>query len=185
MAVLPDTSDASESAPPTQSAAKIIVAIVPTKVDLWRRILAGYEFVVVMTLREAMQRLGEEGLAMVIIGVHFDESRMFGLLEAIRSQTKHRDIPVLGVLSPGQYAFSDIALEGIDRAVNALGASGLLNLDQFPDDARGEGEIRSIVDYLISVGGDLHHMANRPKTARSRSLSRSDKNTGKPTSSRS
>lgn len=144
-----------------------MVAIVPTKVDLWRRILAGYELAVVITLREAMQRLGEESLAMVIIGVHFDESRMFALLEAIRSQAKYRDIPVLVVLSPGQYAFTDIAVEGIDRAVTALGANGFLNLDHFPDDARGEAEIRSIVYHLIAAGGDLHHTARGPNTGRS------------------
>jgi PleD family two-component response regulator len=127
-----------------------MLAIVADKVELWRRILEGHELVLVMTLREAMQRLAEaDGFRLVVIGVHFDESRMFTLLGDIRAHPKYRNIPVLVVLSPGQYAFSGIAVEGIDRAVTALGANGFLNLDRFPDNAEGEAGIRRIVDHMI------------------------------------
>ena len=136
--------------------AKIMLAIVADKVELWRRILEGHELVFAMTLREAMQRLAEEDdLRMVIIGVHFDESRMFTLLGDIRACPKHRSLPILVVLSPGQYAFSQIAVEGIDRAVTALGANGFLNLDHFPDNPEGEARIRRIVDHMIATGGAL------------------------------
>jgi hypothetical protein len=86
---------------------------------------------------------------MVIIGVHFDESRMFTLVGDIRANPKYRNIPILVVLSPGQYAFSAIAVEGIDRAVTALGANGFLNLDHFPDNAEGEARIRRIIDQMM------------------------------------
>jgi CheY-like chemotaxis protein len=133
-----------------------MLAIVADKVELWRRILEGHELVFVMTLREAMQRLAEaDGFRLVLIGVHFDESRMFTLLGDLRAHPKYRNIPVLVVLSPGQYAFSAIAVEGIDRAVTALGANGFLNLDRFPDDAEGEAGIRRIVDHMIVSGEDL------------------------------
>jgi PleD family two-component response regulator len=141
---------------PPKAPAKVMLAIVAEKVELWRRILEGHELVSVMTLREAMRRLAEEdNLRMVIIGVHFDESRMFTLLGDIRAHPKYRSIPVLVVLSPGQYAFSGIAVEGIDRAVTALGANGFLNLDHFPDNAEGEARIRRIVDHMIVSGGNL------------------------------
>ena len=140
---------------PLEPRAKIMLAIVADKVPLWRRILEGHELVYAMTLCEAMQRLAEDDdLRMVIIGVHFDESQMFTLVGDIRRHPKYRDIPILVVLSPGQYAFSAIAVEGIDRAVTALGANGFLNLDQFPDNAEGEARIRRIVDRAIA-GGDL------------------------------
>ena len=127
-----------------------MVAIVPEKVALWRRILEGHEPVFVLTHAEAMQRLAqEEDLQLVIIGVHFDESRMFTLLGDIRAHPKYRTVPVLVVLAPGQFKFSPIAVEGIDRAVTTLGAS-FLNLDQFADDAIGEASIRRIVDTLAS-----------------------------------
>jgi PleD family two-component response regulator len=133
-----------------------MLALVPHKVELWRRILEGHELVFVMTLREAMQRLAEaDDFRMVLIGVHFDESRMFTLLGDIRAHPKYRNIPILVVLSPGQYAFSGIAVEGIDRAVTALGATGFLNLDRFPDNAEGEARIRRIVDQMIVSGADL------------------------------
>jgi hypothetical protein len=80
---------------------------------------------------------------------------MFTLLGDIRAHPKYRNIPVLVVLSPGQYAFSGIAVEGIDRAVTALGANGFLNLDRFPDNAEGEAGIRRIVDHMIVSGADL------------------------------
>ena len=135
--------------------AKIMLAIVAQKVELWQRMLEGHELVFVMSLREAMQQLAEQDdLRMVIIGVHFDESRMFTLLGDIRGHPKYRSIPVLVVLSPGQYAFSAIAVEGIERAVTALRA-GFLNLDHFPDNAEGEARIRRIVDHMIASAGDL------------------------------
>jgi CheY-like chemotaxis protein len=133
-----------------------MLAIVADKVELWRRILEGHELVFVMTLREAMQRLAEaDDFRLVVIGVHFDESRMFTLLGDLRAHAKYRNIPVLVVLSPGQYAFSGIAVEGIDRAVTALGANGFLDLDRFPDNAEGEAGIRRIVDHMIVSGADL------------------------------
>jgi CheY-like chemotaxis protein len=139
-----------------EARARIMLAIVADKVGLWRRILEGHEPVFVMTLREAMQRLAEEeNLRLAIIGVHFDESRMFTLLGDIRDHPKYRNLPVLVVLSPGQYAFSAIAVEGIDRAVTALGANGFLNLDHFPDNAEGEASIRRIIDDVIATGGGL------------------------------
>jgi PleD family two-component response regulator len=135
---------------PPKARAKIMLAIVANKVELWRRILEGHEPVFVMTLREAMQCLAQEDdLRMVIIGVHFDESRMFTLVGDIRANPKYRNIPILVVLSPGQYAFSAIAVEGIDRAVTALGANGFLNLDHFPDNAEGEARIRRIIDQMM------------------------------------
>jgi CheY-like chemotaxis protein len=135
--------------------ATIMLAIVPDKVALWRRILDGHELVFVPTLAEAMQRLAdEEDLQLVIIGVHFDESRMFTLLGDIRAHPKYGKLPALVVLSPGQFKFSAIAVEGIDRAVTALGA-GFLNLDHFPDNATGEASIRRIVDDLLARGGKL------------------------------
>ena len=137
------------------SPAKIMLAIVPDKVALWGRILEGHEIVFVATLSEAMQHLvKEEDLRLVIIGVHFDESQMFTLLGEIRAHAKYRDVPVLVVLSPGQFKFSAIAVEGIDRAVAVLGA-GFLNLDHFPDNATGEASIRGIVDDLLARGEKL------------------------------
>jgi CheY-like chemotaxis protein len=130
--------------------ATIMLAIGPEKVALWRRILDGYELVFVLTHAEAMQRLArEQDLQLAIIGVHFDESRMFTLLSDIRAHPKHGNVPVLVVLAPGLFKFSAIAVEGIDRAVAALGAS-FLNLDHFADDATGEASIRRIVDTLVA-----------------------------------
>jgi hypothetical protein len=79
---------------------------------------------------------------------------MFTLLGDIRAHPKYRSVPVLVVLSPGQYRFSPVAVEGIDRAVSALGA-GFLNLDHFSEDAAGEASIRRVVDSLIASGRPL------------------------------
>jgi hypothetical protein len=135
--------------------ATIMVAIVPEKVAVWRRILEGHELVFVLTHAEAMQQLAlDKDLQLVIIGVHFDESRMFSLLGDVRAHPKYRKVPVLVVLAPGQFKFSAIAVEGIDRAVTALGAS-FLNLDHFADNAAGEASIRRIVDTVLASGGKL------------------------------
>ena len=48
-------------------------------------ILSGYELRFVRTLEEARCALQDDGIDLVLIGVHFDDSRMFDLLRYVRA----------------------------------------------------------------------------------------------------
>ena len=90
-----------------------------------------------------------------MLGVNFDESRMFELLRLVRTYDCNRTTPVLCVLDRDS-RLSDVAVEGLDHAVKAMLANAFLNLQKFPDDDEGDARLRRIVDYLILIDGDIH-----------------------------
>lgn len=150
-------------APPPPS--KILLAVTPDKLERMQALLSGHHVHQVKTCGEAMQLLNADAFALVIIGVHFDESQMFRLLADIRTHAKYRKVPVLVVLGDRGRALSDVAVEALDHAVKAMTANGFLDLGHFPDDDQGNARIRRIVDYLILINGDLQHIARAPATS--------------------
>ena len=49
------------------------------------------------TFGEAVRELRKDGYQLVIIGMHFDESRMFELLRYVRGLRQYNDVPVMCV----------------------------------------------------------------------------------------
>ena len=120
-----------------------------------KRILAGHRLTIPTNIDEAKAELQEREFAMIIVGVHFDESRMFELLRLVRTYKINQLTPVVCVLAvPSK--LSDVAIEGLDHAVKAMLANAFLNLNKFPDDEQGNARVRRIVDYLILIDGDMH-----------------------------
>jgi PleD family two-component response regulator len=137
----------------------ILLAVSPGGVARLRRILEGHDVSLVTTRAAAWTLLEKERFAMVILGVHFDESQMFSLLADIRAHAKYRKVPVLCVLAARSEHLSDVAIEGLDHAVKAMMANGFLNMANIPDEPEGNARIRRIVDYLILIDGDLQYIA--------------------------
>ena len=119
------------------------------------RILAGHRVTIPHSVDEAKAALEQHEFHMVILGVLFDESRMFELLRLVRTFAKNRLTPVVCVLASDS-RLSDVAIEGLDHAVKAMLANAFINLNKFPDDPKGNARVRRIVDYLILIDGDMH-----------------------------
>jgi PleD family two-component response regulator len=119
------------------------------------RILAGHRLTIPKSVDEAKARLEAREFALVILGVHFDESRMFELLRLVRVYDRNKLTPVVCMLS-GASRMSEVGIEGLDHAVKAMLANAFLNLNKFPDDAEGNARVRRIIDYLILIDGDMH-----------------------------
>lgn len=135
---------------------KILVAM--ENEDRMVRVLDGHHLTVVKTCDEARLLLERETFGIVILGVHFDESQMFSLLGDIRAHAQYRKVPILCVLGGRGRILTDVAVEGLDHAVKAMTANGFLNLENFPDDEKGNARLRRIVDYLILIDGDLQQL---------------------------
>jgi CheY-like chemotaxis protein len=108
-------------------------------------VLAGYSLTFVSTLDEAKMVLSGRNFDLVVISVHFDESRMFDLLRYVRWQERHRATPVVCVLTL-DFARHAIAAEGLEIAVKALGGTTYLDLK-----AIGDGEARHVIEDLLGV----------------------------------
>ena len=119
------------------------------------RVLAGHILTIPHSVEEAERELQAREYHMVILGVLFDESRMFELLRVVRTYKMNALTPVVCMLT-GQSNLSAVAIEGLDHAVKAMLANAFLNLNKFPDNEQGNGRLRRIIDYLILIDGDIH-----------------------------
>ena len=147
---------------------RILVAV--DNCERLERILAGHKLTIPHSVEEAKQQLEAREYDAVILGVLFDESRMFELLRLVRTYERNRFTPVVCMLS-GPSSLSDVAIEGLDHAVKAMLANAFLNLNKFPDNREGNARVRRIIDYLILIDGDMHggfkdvHEHDEPKSA--------------------
>jgi PleD family two-component response regulator len=132
---------------------QILVAAEAT--ERLRRILKGHEVVEAVNVDQAKVELQKREFHLVILGVHFDESRMFELLRLVRTYKKNELTPVVCMLMQAS-RLSDVAIEGLDHAVKAMLANAFINLQKFPDNEAGNARVRRIVDYLILIDGDMH-----------------------------
>lgn len=140
------------TAPPLRDK-PILVAVAGA--ERLQRILVGHHLTMTESVEEAKAELQKREFAMVILGVNFDESRMFELLRLVRTYKVNQLTPVVCMLTTPS-RLSDVAIEGLDHAVKAMLANAFLNLNKFPDDEAGNARLRRIIDYLILIDGDLH-----------------------------
>lgn len=108
-------------------AGKVLVADVPGMDDKIRECLPGRELTFVRTMSAAIRALRHDGFQMVVIGLHFDESRMLELLQYVRSLPAYKEVPVVCVCSE-LLNLNDAVMKNIDVAVKALGGVAFLDL---------------------------------------------------------
>jgi CheY-like chemotaxis protein len=131
---------------------RILLACVRQAYTRLFAILSGHELEFVTTLIEAQAALKGNPFDLVMIGLHFDESRMFDLLEQVRADARYARVPVVcfhGILSANPQ--DDLKLEPIEVACKALGANVFFDLLAYPDDTAGNAAIRSIVNRVINT----------------------------------
>jgi hypothetical protein len=151
----PETIPAAEAPGGGAPRTRILVAVAHQHEDRIARILSGHALVFARAVKDAKSLLDRERFGLVYLGVHFDDSQMFEVLRHVRADARYRRVPIVCSLN-SRGSLSDVAIEGLDHAVKAMTANAFLNLDNFSDDAAGNGRIRRIADYLILIDGDLH-----------------------------
>ena len=125
----------------SQSNAKVLVADIAEADETIRGCLPGHELHFVRTLGHAIRELRRDGYELIVIGMHFDESRMFELLRYVRSMPQHNDTPVICVQCQ-DLMLSEAVLKNMDDAVKALGGNAFIDLRD------GSHVFRSHCDFL-------------------------------------
>lgn len=106
---------------------KVLVADIPEADEAIRACLPGYELSFVRDMREALRALHRGAFGLVVIELHFDESRMLELLEHARALERYRNVPVVCVQAIDANLPASV-LKNIDVAVKALGGMAFLDL---------------------------------------------------------
>ena len=128
---------------------KVLIADTPAGDRRISEILSGHELEFVRTLADAQRAVERDGFALVLVGVHFDESRMFDLLRYVQARGEPSGCAVICMRSH-HFASSAISIEGLEIATRALGCNLFLDLTWYADDAAGNGAVRQLLEALIS-----------------------------------
>jgi DNA-binding NtrC family response regulator len=128
---------------------KILVADTPEGDRRLSAILPGHELTFVRTLSAAQRALAAERFALVLVGVHFDDSRMFDLLRHLQAGTRHPGCAVICMRSQ-HFVSSAITIEGLEIATKALGCNLFLDLTWYADDDAGNAAVRALFEALLN-----------------------------------
>ena len=131
--------------------AKVLIADVPEMDERLRECLPGHDLSFVRTMDEAMRALRHRAFHLVVIGLHFDESRMFELLRYVRGLPAYKDVPVICVQGI-EFLLSDSVLKNIDVAVKAMGGTAFVDLR---DDSHTMREHCNFLDTVAAEGAAL------------------------------
>ena len=129
---------------------KLLVAESPQLAPRLVTLLAPQRALFVHTLDAATKALAERAFDAVLIGMHFDESRMFELLAAIGAGERNRNVPVLcyRLRPPG---FAAPGIEALEAAVQAQGARAFVDLASLPEE-EGKRQLAALVASLTGRG---------------------------------
>jgi PleD family two-component response regulator len=126
---------------------KILVASAHSAYNRLFAILPGYDLRFVETVAAAQSALKANGFSLIMIGIYFEQSKMFEFLRYIKADHKYADIPVVcfrGILLSDSFDAKPFELR-----CKALGASAFLDLTAFTDDAFGNAALRNRLTSLL------------------------------------
>jgi DNA-binding NtrC family response regulator len=130
---------------------KILVADVPELDARLAEVLGGRELHFVRTVDQAMRALAQQDFELLVISVHFDDSRMFDLLREARTDARNRDIPIVCVREP-RHGFTAISSHTLEVTCRALDANLFLDLASLNDDAQRAAALRAAIEGLLPKG---------------------------------
>ena len=126
----------------------VLVAAIPVAVERLCRLLPDQRTVCPANLAEAQVALARERFALAIMGVHFDQSRMFDLISYARASALNRDVPIVCVLGVRR-KMSKLTVRTLQGTINGMSGCRFLNLTEIADDDAGNALIRGILtEYL-------------------------------------
>ena len=127
--------------------AKVLAGVISGTDARLRTVLEGHDVRIVRTMAEAIAALSAWKPDLVVIGMRFDESRMFDLVRHIRSQPRYHAMRVV-CLRVSATMLAGLKLDGVKLAAQELGADLFLDFQEFPDSAEGNSQIRRAIDAL-------------------------------------
>lgn len=114
-------------------------------------LLSAHRLYFVRALDEATRALEHDDFQLLVISVHFDDSRMFDLLREVRNDGRNRKIPVVCVREPG-LGFTAVSARTLEVACRALDANVFVDLAALKTEEERAGALRSAFAPLLNIG---------------------------------
>jgi hypothetical protein len=126
----------------------VLVAAIPVAAERLCRLLPDHRTVCPANLAEAQVALARERFALALMGVHFDESRMFDLVSYARASPLNRGVPIVCVLGVRR-KLSSLTIHLLEETINGMSGCQFLNLTLIADDDAGNARVRGLLmEYL-------------------------------------
>jgi hypothetical protein len=126
----------------------VLVAAIPVAAERLCRLLPDQRTICPANLAEAQAALARERFALAIMGVHFDESRMFDLISSARASALNRDVPIVCVLGVKR-KMSKLTVHLLHETIDGMSGCHFFDLTMIADDATGNALVRGLLmDYL-------------------------------------
>ena len=139
----------------------ILLAGTPQEVAAMRSILAdGHEISDVNIMAKALEILSKTEFDLIMIGVHFDESRMFDLIKNIPKFPKNAHAPLICFCTKDSPRAREIR-ESVYFASKILGAWMYLDQSEYKDSKEPEAEMRRIIERCLTDEARKETQANR------------------------
>jgi CheY-like chemotaxis protein len=129
--------------------AKILVAASPEPRAVLERILAGHELSCAETMAQAEKLLRERAFDLIICTIVFDESKMFDLLQLVKSTPEWQRIPYVAARVRPHIFRSPTALRGAAFTCGTLGAAAFLDITDYQVDP--EREMREAMERVLDT----------------------------------
>jgi CheY-like chemotaxis protein len=113
-------------------------------------ILRGCELSFAHSLEQATLAALTREFDLILIDMHFDDSRMFDLLRHLRSDNRLGGTPVI-CMRTHRFEWANITGEGLEIAVKALGGQAFIDLAKFGTDGEADAAIRKVIDGFLTV----------------------------------
>lgn len=129
--------------------ARILIADTTDGVAFLERLLAKeHELTIASTMTEAVARLKQQDFDLIVVGVHFDESRMFELMAHCRDIPKNAEKPVICFCSRDT-PLTRTMHESIDISSKALGAWIYLDQHDYNVKRNPDAELRRVIGRCL------------------------------------
>jgi response regulator RpfG family c-di-GMP phosphodiesterase len=141
--------------------AHILIAATPDDVAAMERILGQrHQFIVASTRSEALAKHKETAFDLIMLGVHFDDSRMFDLLREINKIPENADNPII-CFCTRDTPLTRTMHESIDVASKALGAWMYIDQHEYNVTKDPDAEMRRIIERCLTGAARKKTQAGR------------------------
>ncbi len=129
--------------------ARILVASITNGIAVMERLLGEeHELLIATTMAEAVDKLEKEDVDLIMIGVHFDDSRMFDLMSQCKTITKNANKPIISFCTRDT-PLTRTMHDSIDLATKALGAWIYLDQHDYNVKRNPDAEVRRVIERCL------------------------------------
>ncbi|WP_334189304.1 hypothetical protein [Noviherbaspirillum sp.] len=109
-----------------------------------------FDVTVSITFNDALHQLETRRFNAILCGLHFDEGRMFDLLNLVKSRQNTKDIPFI-CINTLNTVLSDAVIRVVEVAANATGTHGFIEFSKWRKELGDDAAFAKLRNYVADL----------------------------------